>query len=124
MTAKIDKIATIHIADLKIPAIIGTKPKERDNPQEIIISIWVRYNAEKAAKTDSLNTALDYQALRDKVFTLVKCSRFKLMEGLARSILQTILENPQVICASVRISKPKALRNTNAVSLELSGRNS
>ncbi len=68
-------MSTIRINDLSLRVIIGTHPWERKNKQELILNICIVYDAAKAAKTDHLKDALDYEALVEKVTQLVQRSK-------------------------------------------------
>lgn len=115
-------IATIKIRDLVLNAIIGTQDFERERPQPIVINITMEYDASKAAESDNLNDAVDYQAVTQSVIRLVESSRFFLVEKLAAEVLNAAMADSRVVSASVTIDKPQALPMTKSVSLTLSFR--
>lgn len=116
-------MATIHIVDLKARAIIGTHPWERKNKQDVIITVRIDYDADKASKTDRLGDALDYERISQSILRIVEGSKCFLLEKLTDKVLQGILRAPKVQKASVRIDKPHALALARYVSYEVSGEN-
>lgn len=113
-------MAIIRITDLKLRAIIGTNDWERDQPQDIIINIRIKYDAHKACVSDQISDTLDYKEITKKVILEVESSRYYLLEKLASQILKLILAYPLVQEARVRVDKPHALRFAESVSVELS----
>ncbi|MCK5581761.1 MAG: dihydroneopterin aldolase [Candidatus Omnitrophica bacterium] len=112
-------MAIIHINDLKLQAIIGTNPDERKNLQDIAINISFEYDATKAATSDELNDAVDYQLLEQKIINFVKNAKFQLLETLTDRVLSIVLEDPKVLSARVLIDKPNALNSANTVGVEM-----
>lgn len=112
-------IITIHIQDLKINTIIGTKEEERQNPQEIILNILLTYDAKEAIINDDINSALDYESLTNAIIDFIQNSRFQLLEKLAEKTLGLIMKNPLVNKATIRIDKPQALTQTKSIAIEL-----
>ena len=113
----INKEATIHIKNLRLRTIIGCNESERNNLQDIIINIKIDYNASKAAKSDTLDDALNYRTMTKKIINLVENSKFHLLEKLGTKVLSLIMEDPVVNKAVVEIDKPQALRFTDSVSI-------
>jgi len=112
---------TIHLKDIKLQAIIGTKPEERDRKQDIVLNIALTYDASQAIKTDDLHDALDYERLMQKIAGLVESSRFFLLEKLASAILTVNMQDDRVLAANIRVDKPQALSHfAQSVGIELS----
>lgn len=116
-------MATIRITNLKLRTIIGTNDWERHKKQNVVINIALDYNAAKASRSDNIKDALDYKILTKKVIKTVESSSYFLLEKLADSILNIVLQFPGVRKATVRVDKPLALRFADSVSLELSAKN-
>ena len=113
-------MATIHIDNLKASVLIGTERCERQERQDIVLHLSFIYDSTKAAQSDSLEDAIDYEALSAKVLSRVEKSEFFLLEKLASFVLDTIMEDGRIENASVKIDKPHALEERGAVSIELS----
>ncbi len=112
-------MATIHITDLHLRAIIGNNPWERDKKQDVIINITIDFDATKASKSDKLKDTVDYKALTKKIIKHVETSRYFLLERLAAKVLDIVLTVSVIEAATVRIDKPQALRFAKSVSVTL-----
>lgn len=113
-------MATIHIKDLALRTIIGIEDWEREKEQDILINLFLEYDATKAALSDDIKDAVDYKAVKQGIMHLVAVSRFNLVEKLAHEILSLALKDARVEKATVAIDKPQALRFARSVSLTLS----
>ncbi len=111
--------ATVYIENLQLRAIIGTNDWERETAQDIILNIQFRYDAERAAQTDSIEEAVDYKALKQEIISFVESSKFFLLEKLCRDVLNLIMRKEKVLSAKVRIDKPNALRYAKSVAIEM-----
>jgi len=99
----------IIIKDLKVRCIIGTLPRERRVKQRLIINLSLACNCETAGKSDSLNDAVNYKDVCDKVVALCLAGKFMLIEKLAHEIGTICLTDKNVRQVTVRIDKPGAL---------------
>ena len=115
-------MAIIQITDLTLNTIIGTNSWERTTKQKVVINITLEYNSTQAVAGDDLTKAVDYKSITKKIIAGVKKSRFFLLEKLTAYVLKILIETPGVNEATVRIDKPKALRFSKSVSVELSSR--
>jgi len=73
---------------------------------EVDLSMQVDLSA--AGKSDRIEETLDYRDVIQRVQSLVKTSRFALVERLTQAIADSILECPQVKEVRVRLHKPNA----------------
>lgn len=113
-------MAVIYICDLKVRTIIGAHAWERKNKQDILINVMLEYDASKAAKSDKLKDALDYDTVSAKVIKTTESSKFLLLERLAAKLLEDIMTDKRVLAAAVRLDKPHAIPEAKCVSFELS----
>ena len=111
--------ATIRITDLTAQTFIGTNDWEKKQRQDIVINIALRYDAGKAIRTDALENALDYKALKQKILHFLEDHHCGLLEKLVDQIIGLIMEDRRILSAAVRIDKPSALRFTKTVSVEM-----
>ncbi len=115
---------TIRIKKLRLRAIIGINPEERVNKQDLIVNVTLVTDLQKALETNAETSALNYRSITKKIIQHVENSEFYLLEKLAASILQIILQDPLVLNATVEVDKPHALRFSKSVSIEVSGQRS
>ncbi|MFP4472759.1 MAG: dihydroneopterin aldolase [Candidatus Omnitrophota bacterium] len=113
-------MATIHIRDLKLRAIIGVNNWERNIKQDVLINISLDYNADRAVASDRLEDALDYKSLKKRIVALVEGSDFHLLERLTAEILDLTMADPLTRSATVRVDKCHALHYADSVAVELS----
>ena len=106
---------TIYIHNLKVQTIIGIFGWERKVRQEVSIDLELSFDCVKAAKTDSIESTLDYKAITKGVIAFVEESSFQLQESLAEGIAALVKENYGVESLKLRVSKPGALRHADDV---------
>lgn len=105
-------MAEIIIKNLKISCIIGTKKEERENKQNIFLDITFSYDMTKAAETDNLEFAVDYESLKNKIVRFVENSSYLLVEKLIHEIKNFILkEENKIEKVNILLKKPNALSN-------------
>jgi len=109
----------IFIQELEIPCIIGTLLRERKKKQKIVIDLEFSAPVRKAAKRDDLRDALNYQKIAGRATNFVSRSRFYLIETLAERLAEILLREFKLKSLTLRISKPKAIRNAKNVEVEI-----
>ncbi len=112
-------MATIRINDLRTESIIGIHKHERKKKQPLIINITCTYNSTKSERTDTITDAVDYDTLTKKILAHVSASHYFLIERLASSILEIVMENKKIKEATVHLHKPQAIKEARSVSIEL-----
>jgi dihydroneopterin aldolase len=94
----------IIIEDLKIFAIIGILPYEREKPQKIIINMQIKY--------DYQNKLLDYTKIIKKTKEEIKNKKFKLLETLVLNVTATLKkEFPQIEEIFIKVKKTDVFTN-------------
>jgi len=112
----------ISIRDLAARCIIGISDEERREAQDVLVSLVIHADLERAASSDSFEDAIDYRALKKRVLSLVEASRFHLLEALAEAVASACLESRGVEQVDVCVEKPGALRFARSVAVELTRR--
>jgi len=115
------KKAVIKIKNLSLRTIIGFNDWEREKKQDVIVNAAIEFDAAGAAETDTVDYSLDYKSITKKVISEVENSSFHLLEKLADFILNIIMENENVLSATVEVDKPHSLRFAESVSVVVSG---
>lgn len=111
--------AVIHIKQLRLRTYIGFNPEEKAKKQDVVINVWLEYDANKAAEYDTVDKALNYKTVNKRIIAFVEDNRFLLLEKLTHDVLMLAMEHPAVQFARVEIDKPGALRFADSVSLSL-----
>ena len=108
-----------YIRDLALRCFIGVFPEERREKQDVVINVVLECDHRPAARSDRLEDAVDYKALKKQIVALVEASQFYLVEALADRIAASCLENPRVARVTVTVDKPGALRFARSVGVEI-----
>lgn len=109
----------ILITNLRAHGIIGVYDEERINPQDILINIIIYTNTHAAAKSDSINDCINYDALSQKVRHHTENAQRLTVEALAEDIAKFCLEEAGVKKVRVRVEKPEALDFVEKVGVEI-----
>tara|TARA_B100000427_G_C15488744_1_gene586549 strand:- start:1326 stop:1739 length:414 start_codon:yes stop_codon:yes gene_type:complete len=113
-------LGEIIIDELQVTTIIGCMDSERTTKQPLTISVAIQYNMQDAAKTDTIEKALNYAQLSEDIKTYVETSQHYILEALAQKIFEIIFNYPQALKASLFIYKPNAISYTKRVGLKVS----
>ena len=109
----------ILVRDLSCRAVIGDNAEERRARQDLLVQLRLGYAGLAAGRTDRLEDALDYRALKKRVVEHVEGSSFHLVEALAESIAALCLAEARVREVTVTVDKPGALRFARSVAVEV-----
>lgn len=96
----------IVIKGLRVFGRHGATQYEKDTGQFFVVDVECSLDLGRAAATDSLDSAMDYHVLIEKVQKIVTADRYDLIETLGERIASSALEDPQVNSVVVRVAKP------------------
>ncbi len=116
MNSSHDKIL-IH--QLQVSCILGVTEEERKSPQTILIDLKLYTNFSKAAQTDQIEDAIDYDQVCKAVTRFVAQSSFHLLEALAEEIANLIFKEFLIEELKLKIFKPKIIPNAGEVGVEI-----
>ena len=105
----------IYLTGLQIETIVGIWDWERQIPQTVVIDLEMGADIARAAKTDDIEDTLNYKQVAKRVQALVEEGRFQLVETMAESVAQVILDEFDVSWVQVRVNKPGAIRGARDV---------
>jgi FolB domain-containing protein len=105
----------IEIEDLLVRTIVGINPDERENRQDVMITVRLEANLRPAARTDSIDDAVNYKSIKKSIVAFVEESSFQLVETLAEEVAQVCLKDSRVERVRVHLRKPGALRFARTV---------
>jgi D-erythro-7,8-dihydroneopterin triphosphate epimerase len=109
----------IFIRGLAARCIIGVRPEERAEKQDVIVNLALSTDLGRAGKSDVLDDSVDYRAVKKRALSVMEGSHFHLLEALAESIAASCLETPGVCEVRVTVDKPGALRFARSVAVEI-----
>jgi dihydroneopterin aldolase len=86
----------------------GVTLEERMEPQPFEVDVEMRLDLSRSARSDDLAHTVDYAAVFEMAREVVEGGSFRLLEALAGSIAEAVLERYPVDDVEVRVRKPKA----------------
>ena len=94
----------ILIQDIKMRLHIGVTEKERRKRQKVFVSLEMRPEGETHGE-DMLEHTIDYSAVRRGLHSLLRDTRFKLIETVAERSAQYVLDNFSARHVTVTVKK-------------------
>jgi dihydroneopterin aldolase len=97
-------VIAVELEGLEVFGRHGVLDEERRDGQTFLYD--VRLEVGDAARSDRIEDAVDYREVADCVREVSDSRRFDLLEALAASVAETILDRFQVDHVRVRVRKP------------------
>jgi len=113
-------LSRIHIKDLRLRTFIGFNDEEQKKRQDVVVNIWIEYDALAAARGDVVANALDYKTITKEVIAHIEENRFLLLEKLVNDLVELVMAHEAAQAVEVEVDKPHALRFSDSVSLSMS----
>ena len=119
----------VFIRDMLLMASIGVHPHELAAPQRIRINIdlgveddGARPQSRGPVGRDALSRVVDYEALADRVRSIVSSGHVRLVETLAERIAESCLADRRVHLARVRLEKLDVFADAASAGVEVERR--
>ncbi len=109
----------IYLHNMRVETVIGVWDWERRIRQNLIIDIDLGTDASQASKSDMIEDTVDYKAVSDRVMDISSTSEFHLIEALAGTIAQTILDEFAIPWIRVRINKQGVVRHVRDIGVTI-----
>lgn len=109
----------IHITDLVVSGIIGIKPDERINEQNIRVNATLWVDTRPAAGSDDIDDAVNYRTITKAIIAHIQAGKPMLVERLVQEIADICLAEPRVHKVEVTVEKPGALRHARSVGITI-----
>ena len=100
---------TVFVEDLEVIGTHGVHEHERKFEQKFMVDIRATFDASAAAVSDKLSDTLDYGSFCRIARETIESEPVYLIEKLALTIINRILEDTRIISVSVTIRKPSVL---------------
>lgn len=108
----------IILEGLTLECIIGLYDWERIHKQRVDIDITLEADTQ-GGLTDDIRDTVDYKSLAKEIRAMVEPSQFMLIEKMAEEIAAICIKRNGVSSATVRVSKPGAVRGSRNVGVEV-----
>ncbi|QIK37341.1 dihydroneopterin aldolase [Caldichromatium japonicum] len=99
----------VFIRGLRLETRIGIHPWEQRSTRPIILDLQLSADARRAAASDRIEDALDYEAVARRLRELVIQGRYALVETLAERCAQVLLDEFGVRWLRLELNKPGAV---------------
>lgn len=109
----------IIIKDLLARGIVGIKPDERREKQDVLVNLVLFVDTRQAASSDEIENAVNYRSVSKLVLAHVESASPFLVESLASDVARLVLTRFEVSRVRVRVEKPGALRFAKSVGVEI-----
>lgn len=109
----------IILEQLELELIIGIFDWERRTRQPVLIDLEMEAPTAPAARTDSIEQAVDYKSIAKTVIARLEPSEFYLVETVAETVADICLSNERVKSVTVKVSKPGAVRGSKNVAVQI-----
>lgn len=117
---------TIAIRSLRLDAVVGVYPHERDTAQPIVLDVEIALDTEEAAVKERLSRSVDYHAMCQQLVFLLQSCKFRLIETAAHALARYLLAPPapgerraQIESLRLTLTKPDALGGAAVPSVEI-----
>ncbi len=98
--------------------MVGVYPRERTEPQRLLVDLTLGLDTRRAAETEALGHTVDYAACARDVAFLLERGRFRMLETAAHALARYLLAPPtraerraRVDWVRVELRKPEALQH-------------
>ncbi len=98
----------IIIQGIGCSGIHGVLEQERLSPQRFIVDLELALDLSVPCASDLIDDTVDYSKVIDLVTEIVSNNSYNLIERLAESVAEQLLELELVETVRVRVSKPQA----------------
>lgn len=105
----------IYLHGLRCESTVGVWAWEKAIKQTLVLDLDLATDVAKAAKSDDLNDALDYQAVTERIQTFASENTFELIETLAEHIASLVLEEFGTPWVRVKLDKGQAVKGVKNV---------
>ena len=113
-------VTSLFIRGWKRDIDIGVLPHEQGVLQPVSFNIEVHITGSNAPVRDEIDAVVDYDYLRALVDRILESRRFNLLETLASEIIDGCMAPPEVIGATVSVSKLNVIEGDGEIGCSFS----
>lgn len=101
----------IHLQSIETTTIIGIYPHEKLVKQPVIIDLKIYTDIRPSAKSENIQDTCDYANLTHFIIAYLEHNKFNLIETLAETLANVIMQEFNIKKLKLKISKPMALQD-------------
>ena len=105
----------VYVGKLQTDAVIGVYDWERGTRQTVVLDLELASDNRRAAATDGIAEAVDYDAISRRILDYVQASEFQLIETLAERVAELVLAEFSIPWLRLRLGKPGAVAEAGDV---------
>lgn len=115
----------LELRGLRVTAIIGALPEERERPQPLLVDLDAVADLTTAGRTDALDDTIDYGAMCRVAASVITAGRFVLLERAAASVAEAVLavdDRIRSVTATVRKLHPPVPHDLSSAGVRITAR--
>lgn len=109
----------VFIRDLRIEAVIGVFDWEKAVKQPLIFDLDMAWNIKRAAETDNLDYALNYQAVAEFVEAFLHSQQFELLEAMLDKLAAALMSEFGIPWLRICVEKPAVVPQARVVGISI-----
>ena len=109
----------VFIKGLEVEAIVGIYDFERRAKQVVLIDAEMAFDLRPAAESESIELALNYKSVAERLKEEVQKGKFFLVETMAEHLAAVIMTEFSVPWVRLEVGKPQALSDTESVGVRI-----
>lgn len=115
-----ERMDRIFIKDLLVRGIVGIKPDERANRQDILVNATFWADTRPAALSDQIEDTVNYRSAAKAMIAHIESEGPQLVERLAADLVRVCFESdPRIQAVEMSVEKPGAVRFSRSVGLTI-----
>jgi len=115
-----ERMDRIFIKDLLVRGIVGIKPDERANRQDILVNATFWADTRPAALSDQIDDTVNYRSAAKAMIAHIESEGPQLVEKLAADLVRICFESdPRIQAVELSVEKPGAVRFSRSVGLTI-----
>ncbi len=109
----------VGFEQLKFSCVIGDLPHEREEEQEITVSLSVEVDVTSCLNSDNLSDTVDYVFLSTLCQETAKEGKFQMLECFAGAVLKQLFLDQKIQSAKICVKKPAAFMGAKWAFVEM-----
>lgn len=109
----------IFIHGLKLQTTIGCLAWEKETQQTVIIDLDMHVDYRRAVESDNIQFTVDYTAVYQRIQKHLQDTQYELVETLAESLANILLNEFPISQLFLRVNKPDAIADASSVGVAI-----